>query len=51
MNALALTIRPTPYGWAVCLTDGRELARFFGPNAKRRALRHLARIAGIRNGR
>jgi uncharacterized membrane protein YbhN (UPF0104 family) len=30
------------HGWAVYLTDGRELARFNGPAAKRRALRYLA---------
>jgi hypothetical protein len=45
MHALALMIKPIPYGWAVCLTDGRELARFRGPESKRRALRHLAREA------
>jgi hypothetical protein len=42
MNPLALIIRPTHHGWAVYLTDGRELARFSGPGAKRRALRYLA---------
>jgi hypothetical protein len=51
MNALALTIRPIPHGWAVYLTDGRELARFNGPAAKRRALRYLARITEIGKGR
>jgi hypothetical protein len=45
MNALALMIRPTRYGWAVSLTDGRELARFSGPGAKRRALRYVASVA------
>jgi hypothetical protein len=43
VNALALTIRPINRGWAVCLTDGRELARFSGPGAKQRALRYLTR--------
>jgi hypothetical protein len=43
MTALALMIRPTRHGWAVSLTDGREVARFRGPGAKRRALRYLAR--------
>ncbi|HWF73762.1 MAG TPA: hypothetical protein VG186_10490 [Solirubrobacteraceae bacterium] len=38
-------LRPIRYGWAVCLTDGRELARFSGPWAKRRALRYLATAA------
>ncbi|MEA2148170.1 MAG: hypothetical protein QOG59_3757 [Solirubrobacteraceae bacterium] len=42
MTALALIIRPTRHGFAVYLTDGRELARFNGPGAKRRALRYLA---------
>ena len=47
MNPLALIIKPTRYGWAVYLTDGRELARFSGPGAKRRALRYLT---GVTNG-
>jgi hypothetical protein len=42
MNALALLIRPTPHGWGIYLTDGRELARFCGPGSKWRALRYLA---------
>jgi hypothetical protein len=42
MTALALILRPIRHGWAVYLTDGRELARFNGPTAKRRALRYLA---------
>jgi hypothetical protein len=42
MNTLALMIRPTHPGWAVYLTDGRELARFRGPGSKGRALRYLA---------
>lgn len=41
MIALALILRPTSTGWAVYLTDGRELARFNGPGAKWRALRYL----------
>jgi hypothetical protein len=32
-----------PHGWAVALTDGRQIARFAGPGAKRRALRYLER--------
>ena len=43
MNTQALMIRPVQHGWAVCLTDGRELARFSGPGAKQRALRYIAR--------
>jgi hypothetical protein len=42
MTALALMIRPTRHGWAVYLTDGREVARFTGLAAKRSALRYLA---------
>jgi hypothetical protein len=42
MNALRLILKPTAHGWAVYLTDGRELARFSGLGAKRRALRYLA---------
>jgi hypothetical protein len=42
MSALALMIRPTQHGWAVYLTDGREVARFRGPGSKWRALCHLA---------
>jgi hypothetical protein len=43
MTALALMIRPTHHGWAVLLTDGRELVRFHGPAAKWRALRYITR--------
>jgi hypothetical protein len=42
MNALRLILKPTADGWNVCLTDGRELARFRGPGSKWRALRYLA---------
>jgi hypothetical protein len=34
------------HGWAVALTDGRELVRFTGFGAKRRALRYLVGYAG-----
>jgi hypothetical protein len=47
MNAPALTIKPTRHGWAVYLTDGRELARFNGPAAMWRALRYLAKTTEI----
>jgi hypothetical protein len=40
---------PTADGWAVYLTDGREVARYRGIGAKRRALRHVARLAGGRS--
>jgi hypothetical protein len=35
-------LRPIPGGWVIQLTDGREVARFTGLAAKRRALRYLA---------
>jgi hypothetical protein len=41
MNALALMLKPIAHGWAITLTDGRELVRFTGLGAKRRALRYL----------
>jgi hypothetical protein len=34
-------LTPIRHGWAVRLTDGRELARFIGPGARRRAIRYL----------
>jgi hypothetical protein len=43
MNALVLMLKHVRHGWAVTLSDGRELARFTGLGAKRRALRYLAR--------
>jgi hypothetical protein len=42
MFAIALTLRPIQYGWAITLADGRELARFRFLGARRRALRYLA---------
>lgn len=45
MHALGLILKPTPAGWAVQLTDGRELARFRGPAARWRALRYLTSSA------
>jgi hypothetical protein len=40
-SAVAIILKPIAYGWAVCLTNGRELARFRGPGAHYRALRYL----------
>lgn len=42
MKALTVILKPIARGWAVTLTDGRELVRFTGLCAKRRALRYLA---------
>ncbi|MGB9183743.1 MAG: hypothetical protein WCB67_06730 [Solirubrobacteraceae bacterium] len=42
-STLAIILKPTHDGWAVCLTDGRQLAHFRGPGARWRAQRHLAR--------
>lgn len=42
-SPLAIILKQTHDGWAVCLTDGRELAHFRGPGARLRAQRHLAR--------
>jgi hypothetical protein len=41
MKAFALMLKPITHGWAITLTDGRELVRFTGLGAKRRALRYL----------
>ena len=40
-TALTINLKPIVGGWAVCLSDGRELARFRGPGARCRALRYL----------
>ncbi len=45
MTAQAITMMPIPRGWAVTLTDGRQIARFSGPCAKWRALRYLERYS------
>ena len=48
-SPLAIILRPLPGGWAVCLTNGRELARFRGIGAHWRALRYVrGLIAGAR---
>lgn len=41
MNTLAIVLKPIICGWAVCLTDGQELARFRGPGARWRALDYV----------
>jgi hypothetical protein len=42
-NTLAIILRPIRWGWSVQLTDGRPLARFWGPRAHARALQYVAR--------
>ena len=52
MTALTLMLKPIPHGWAVAVTDGRELARFAGPAARWRALRYISQaIATGHNSR
>jgi hypothetical protein len=42
MNPPRVIFKAIPNGWAIELSDGREIARFTGRSAKRRALRYLA---------
>ena len=42
MSAATVALTPIPYGWSVVRSDGRLLARFFGPGARWRALRYVA---------
>jgi hypothetical protein len=53
MDPLKLIAAPAQDGWAVYLTDGREVARFRGPFAGQRAMRYLAKLSAARdpNGR
>ena len=46
MNPVALMLKPIHHGWAVVLTDGRELVRFTGLGAKRKAVRYLVGHGG-----
>lgn len=50
MQTLGVVLTKIPLGWIVELTDGRELARFTGLGARRRALRYLDGLAttGVR---
>jgi hypothetical protein len=53
MNPLAVMLRPIRGGWAIDLTNGREIARFTGIGARYRAIRyltthHLVEAAGRR---
>jgi hypothetical protein len=49
MIALTVTLKRIHHGWAVALSDGRELVRFHGFCAKRRALQYLATATGSGN--
>jgi hypothetical protein len=42
MKTVAVILKPVDHGWAVALTDGREVARFTGPGARWRATRYIA---------
>lgn len=48
MQALGVMLKPLDRGWAVTLTDGRELVRFTGFAAKFRAMRYLSTQMGLR---
>jgi hypothetical protein len=41
MKTLTLMLKRIDRGWAIMLTDGRELIRFTGLGSRRRALRYL----------
>jgi hypothetical protein len=43
MTALALMLKRITRGWAVILSDGREVTRYTGLGARRKALRYLDR--------
>jgi hypothetical protein len=45
-SANAIILTPIRGGWAVSLTDGRQLRSFRGPLARCRALRYLAQVTG-----
>jgi hypothetical protein len=47
-SANTISLAPVEDGWAVMLIDGRELARFNGPDAKREALRYFDSFNPIR---
>jgi hypothetical protein len=42
MKTLTLMLKHIRHGWAVTLSDGRELVRFTGLGARHRALRYIA---------
>jgi len=46
MKASSLMLKPIHFGWAVRLSDGPDVARFYGPGARWRAARYLGRVLG-----
>ena len=50
MSGLAVMLKPIESGWAVVLTDGRELARFTGLGAKARATCYMVGCKAPRLG-
>jgi hypothetical protein len=48
MTRNTISVAPIEDGWAVMLVDGRELARFNGPDAKREALRYVGSTNRLR---
>ena len=49
-SAYAIILTPIRGGWAVSLTDGRQLRTFHGPLARCRALRYLSQVTGAQPG-
>ena len=47
MTAVAMILKPVDRGWVVALTDGRELARFTGFGARRRAIHYITDSHGF----
>jgi len=45
-SAYAIILTPIRGGWAVSLTDGRQLKSFYGPLARSRAIRYLTQVTG-----
>jgi hypothetical protein len=43
MTSFALMLRPTDSGWAVCLSNGQEVVRYYGWFSRRLAVRYLER--------
>ena len=48
MNTTSMSLVPIQSGWAVMLSDGRELARFTGIGARQKAYRYIANASPLR---